>query len=311
MLQVDNIKNEAILRDFLRADGLVPMRFAIFPLHLSKVLRLPRKKWCQVIRSAAPVTQNHLSKPTDLMLQNATVSRNQRPDLLTSLMNMSFVLRLPREMHLSRSSSNVPRLPSFRHATKTPYVLLTFGKVQNPLRLPRKTTSEPSKVVRACVIFSILTSKCASGHNGVHFFDIWTSTCVPRLKSLFHTLWLGNVLLSTPSVFNTLDFQMCFAPQRPALFPHRRVVRRWCVLYILTCTRASRHNDVQIFISHLARWLCTRRFSEPTFGPLEPRTCIFFPLTFSLLWSSFLFSSLLWLFPPLLFHLSICRKFDF
>ena len=37
------------------------MRFAIFPLHLSKVLRLPRKsmkKWCQVIRSAAPVTQN-------------------------------------------------------------------------------------------------------------------------------------------------------------------------------------------------------------------------------------------------------------
>jgi len=45
-----NIKNEAILRDFLqkwkvecRADGLVPMRFAIFPLHLSKALRLPRK----------------------------------------------------------------------------------------------------------------------------------------------------------------------------------------------------------------------------------------------------------------------------
>jgi len=48
--KLDNIKNEAILRDGLqkwkvecRADGLVPMRFAIFPLHLSKVLRLPRK----------------------------------------------------------------------------------------------------------------------------------------------------------------------------------------------------------------------------------------------------------------------------
>jgi len=48
--EVDNIKNEAILGDFLqkwkvecRADGLVPMRFAIFPLHLSKVLRLPRR----------------------------------------------------------------------------------------------------------------------------------------------------------------------------------------------------------------------------------------------------------------------------
>jgi len=48
--EVDSIKNEAILGDFLqkwtvdcKADGLVPMRFAIFPLHLSKVLRLQRK----------------------------------------------------------------------------------------------------------------------------------------------------------------------------------------------------------------------------------------------------------------------------
>jgi hypothetical protein len=44
IFKVDNIKNQAILRDFLqkwkvecRADGLLPMRFAIFPLHLSKV----------------------------------------------------------------------------------------------------------------------------------------------------------------------------------------------------------------------------------------------------------------------------------
>ena len=50
IFELDNIKNQAILRDFLqkwkvecRADGLVPMRFAIFPLHLSTVLRLPRK----------------------------------------------------------------------------------------------------------------------------------------------------------------------------------------------------------------------------------------------------------------------------
>ena len=48
--EVDNIKNEAILRDFLqkwkvecRADGLVPVRLAIFPVHVSKLLRLPRK----------------------------------------------------------------------------------------------------------------------------------------------------------------------------------------------------------------------------------------------------------------------------
>ena len=36
--------------------------------------------------------------------------------------------------------------------------------------------------------------------------------------------------------------------------------------------------------------------------------CIFFPLTLSLLWSSLFFSSLLWLFPPLLFHLSILSE---
>ena len=65
ILELDTTQKEALLRDFLnfwtwqhqkgsnsasqiwkvecRADGLVPMRFAIFPLHLFKVLRLPRK----------------------------------------------------------------------------------------------------------------------------------------------------------------------------------------------------------------------------------------------------------------------------
>ena len=48
--ELDNIKNKTILRDFLQkwrvecsADSLVPMSFAIFPVHLSKVLRLPRE----------------------------------------------------------------------------------------------------------------------------------------------------------------------------------------------------------------------------------------------------------------------------
>jgi len=85
-------------------------------------------------------------------------------------MNMSLVLRLPREMHLSRSSSNVPRLPSFLEMPQNPHVLLTFDKVPNPLRLPRETASERPKVVRTFSIFSILTSKCASRHNGLQFF---------------------------------------------------------------------------------------------------------------------------------------------
>ena len=75
---------------------------------------------------------------------------------------------------------------------------------------------------------------------------------------------------------------MCFAPQWRALFRHLnfqkwsctfstsqlpKVVRTWCVLCILTWNCASRHNGVQFFISHLASWLRTRRFSEPTFRP--------------------------------------------
>ena len=127
------------------------------------------------------------------------LSGNQRPDLLTSLMNMSFVLRLPRKMHLCRSSSNVPRLPSFLEMRRNPHVLLTFDKVHNPLRLPRETSSECPKVVRTWCVLYILTWKCTSRHNGVHFFDIST----PTLRCFVH-----------------FHFEMCFAPQRRALFRH-------------------------------------------------------------------------------------------
>ena len=76
------------------------MRFAIFPLLLCKVLRLPRKS------DARSYEVPHLSRK--IILANLTIwcskvqplSGNQRPDLLTSLMNMSLVLRMPREMHL-------------------------------------------------------------------------------------------------------------------------------------------------------------------------------------------------------------------
>ena len=47
----------------------------------------------------------------------------------------------------------------------------------------------------------------------------------------------------------------------------KKVARTCGALYILTSKCASRHNGVQFFISHLARWLRTRRFSEPTFRP--------------------------------------------
>ena len=60
------------------------------------------------------------------------LSGNQCPDLQTSLMNMSLVLRLPREMHLCRSSSNVPHLPSFLDMLQNPNVLLTLTRCTIP-----------------------------------------------------------------------------------------------------------------------------------------------------------------------------------
>ena len=188
--------------------GIWPIKalcFAIVPFHLSKVLRLPRKSEAG---SYEVLTQNHLSKPTDLMLQNATHLRKPVSWPLTSLMNMSLALRLPREMHLCRSSSNVPRLPLFLEMLQNLYVLLTFDKVHNPLRLPCQTTSERPKVV--------------SGRG--------------------------------PSVFNTFDFEICFAPQRRALFHHLNFQGRsengvFCTFWLWNVLRATRAGNFSSLIS--------------------------------------------------------------
>ena len=136
------------------------------------------------------------------------------------------------------------------------------------------------------VFFTLLTWKCASHHKGVHFFDISTSKRGPRLLCFVY-----------------FDFEICFAPQRRTLtlFRHHnlqkcsepvsflhfwlgnvlrattacnfstsqlpKMVWALCVWYILTWKWASRHNGVQLFISHLASWLRTRCFSEATFRP--------------------------------------------
>ena len=146
------------------------------------------------------------------------------------------------------------------------------------------STSQLPKVVRDRQFLTLLTWKCASRHNGVHFFDISTSKSGPKLRCFVH-----------------FDLEMCFAPQRRALFGHLdfqkwseplvfctfwlrhvlrattactfstsqlpKVVRRWGVLYLLTWKCASRHNGVQFFIAPVTSWLRTRRFSEPTFRP--------------------------------------------
>ena len=77
---------------------------------------------------------------------------------------------------------------------------------------------------------------------------------------------------ANPKCFEHLDFQMCFTPQdtRASTFsraPAPKVLQCWGVFAILTSKFASHHNHVQFLISHPAKWLRTRRCSEPTFRP--------------------------------------------
>ena len=75
------------------------------------------------------------------------------------------------------------------------------------------------------------------------------------------------------------------------------MVRSWSVLYLFTSKSASRHNGVQLFISHLPRCLRTRRFSEPTFQPSgATKPCFATFLPFRAPASSFFWSFLFWLF---------------
>ena len=170
-------------------------------------------------------------------------SGNQRLDLLTSLMNMSLALRLPRKMHLCRSCANVPRLPSLWDMLQNLHVLL---KVHDPLRLPRETTSERPKVLRTRQFFILLTLKCASRHSSVHCLNISTSKSALELRCFVH-----------------FDLEMCFAPQRRALFRHLNF-QKW----------SEREVFLAFSVANVLRATTKCNFScgsAPLFDPLEPQ----------------------------------------
>ena len=191
------------------------------------------------------------------------VPGNQRPDLLTSLMNISCTVPATENASL-QILFNVPRLSSFLEMLPNPHVLLTFDKVRHPLRLPRETTSQRPKVARTCRVFHILTSKCASRHNGAHFFDISTSKSGPRMVCFVHfdfemcfapqrrALFDISNSKSGPRMvcFVHFDFEMCFAPTTACTFwtsQLPKVLRTWGVFSFFTCKCASRHNGVHFF----------------------------------------------------------------
>ena len=89
------------------------------------------------------------------------------------------------------------------------------------------STSQLPKVVRPWCVLYILTWKCASRHNGVYFFDIATSKSGPTMVCFVH-----------------FHLEMCFAPQRRALFRHLNF-QKWsengvfCTIWLGNVLRAT------------------------------------------------------------------------
>ena len=194
------------------------------------------------------------------------------------------------------------------------------------------STSELPKVVRTWCVLYILTWKCASRHNGVHFFDIWTSKSGPNLvcfvhfdlemcfapqrRALFRHLQLPKVVLGAERVF-CFDLQMCFAPQRRALFWHLNF-QKWsdtgvfCTFWLGNLLRATTACNFSSLIWPAGS--APAALASLLFDPPEPQIigktqCFETFLPFRASPSSFL---LIFLFslplPCSAFH---CRKFDF
>ena len=149
------------------------------------------------------------------------------------------------------------------------------------------STSQLPKVVRRWCVLYILTSKCASRHNGVHFFDISTAKSGQDLVCFVH-----------------FDLEMCFAPQRRALFRHLNC-QKWsgagvlCTFWLRNVLRATMACNFSSLIWPAGS--APAALASLLFDPPEPqiwkntvfrdfptfsRICIFILLTLSLLWPS-------------------------
>ena len=126
----------------------------------------------------------------------------------------------------------------------------------------------------------ILTSKCTSRHNRVHFFDIATSKSGPS--------WCALYILTSKCASR-----------------HNGV--QFFISHLASWLRTRRSSEPAFRPSGATNhWKNTVLRDFPTFS----RICIFFLLTLSSLICSLLLFSSLCLFPSLLFICPYCRKFD-
>ena len=146
--ELDNVKIEAILRDFFNFSKLTTSKTKQFCETSFKNGKLRAEltascqcafrffhsiclKYCLPGKSEAGSYEVlHLSRK--IIFPKLKILCFKMQPLSTSLMNTALVLPLPREIHLCRSSSNVPHLPSFWICYKT----LTFCSLLARCRSP-------------------------------------------------------------------------------------------------------------------------------------------------------------------------------
>ena len=188
----------------------------------------------------------------------STCSTSSRQKRLKTLTFLHFWLR-----NVLRATTACTFSTLFRHLNLQKWpkhgVFCTFW-LQNVLRATTActfSTSQLPKLVRHWGVLYILTSKCASRHNGVHFFNISTSKTRPTLRCFVH-----------------FDFQRCFAPQRRALFQHRNVLK-WsdplvfCPFWLWNVLRATTACNFSSLISPAGS--APAALASLLFDPPEPQ----------------------------------------
>ena len=255
IFELNNVKNEAILRDFFIFHTWQHQKrsnSARLPSKMESCLQRwrPRTnafcdfssppvestahatKKCQVIRSAVPVTGNHLSKPEDLMLQKSTPLRKSAPwppnssdenvsctAPATENASLQILFKCPTPAIVFGNATKPSRFahfwegaqslaPATRNelwtSTSGPYVVCFVHFDFRATTACSFSTSQLLKVLRSWSVLYILTSKCASGQNGVHF----STSQLPKVVRPWCVLY----------ILTYFDLEMYFAPQRRALF---------------------------------------------------------------------------------------------
>ena len=253
VFELDTIQNEGILRDFVNfwtwqhqkqsnsarfsesfkyrklsaaLTASYQCGFAIFPLHLSTVLRLPRKI------DARSYEVLHLSRK--IILANLQIGCSKMQPLSKSA---------PWPPNISHEhvfcTAPATRNASCQILCICPTPAIVFETATKPSRFARSWQGAQS--LAPATQNDIWTSKSSPRHNGGHLFDISISKSGPSMVCFVR---FDLEMCFAPALFRHLnfrvvcfvnfDFEMCFAPQRRALFRHLNF-QKWSDVGVL-CT---------------------------------------------------------------------------